>query len=200
MAIDRSPIAGSVRVRRVTDPAPRPDSVRLALPREATAIAQLQHRAWSAQFAAYPELVGELDIAEMSQIWHSAITRPPVAQCRVLVAVDTADRVVGFASTLPADDPDAEAGVDGAVSELLVDAGDRRRGHGSRLLNACVDTLHADGFTRATCWVASRDDEFRRFLTEAGWAADGSHREIGLADGSVRVKQVRLHTDVSVAR
>ena len=56
------------------------------------------------------------------------------------------------------------------------------------------------GFTRATCWVGSTDDDLRRFLSEAGWAADGSHREIGLADDSVRIKQVRLHTDITGAR
>lgn len=184
----------------MTEPVQRPDSVRLALPREATAIAEVQHRAWSKRFAAYQELVAGLDFAEMSQLWHRAITRPPLAQCRVLVAVDSQDRVVGFASTLPADDPDAEAGVDGAIGEFLVDLGERRQGHGSRLLHACVDTLRADGFSRATCWVGSLDDDFRMFLTEAGWAADGSHREIGLADDSVRIKQVRLHTDISVAR
>lgn len=184
----------------MTDPTQRPDSVRLALPREATAIAEVQYRAWSAQFAAYPQVVAGLDSLEMSQVWHHSITRPPLVQCRVLVAVDTADRVVGFATTLPADDPDADAGVDGAVGEFMIEVRDRGRGHGSRLLNACVDTLRADGFTRATCWVGSGDDDLRQFLTEAGWAADGSHREIGLADDSVRIKQVRLHTDISTAR
>jgi GNAT superfamily N-acetyltransferase len=181
----------------VTNSAERPDSVRLALPREAEAIAELQHRSWSEHFAEYPDLVAGLDATEMTKLWHQAITRPPVAQCRVLVAVDTDDRVVGFASTLPADDPDAEQGVDGTVGEFIVDPGQRHRGHGSRLLNACVDTLRADGFQRATYWVSSTDDDIRRFLTGAGWAPDGSRREIGLADDSMRIKQIRLHTDIT---
>ena len=43
-----------------------------------------------------------------------------------------------------------------------------------------------------------RDDDVRRtFLTEAGWAPDGAHRELDLhGNGTVRVKQVRLHTDL----
>lgn len=186
-------------MRRVTNSAERPESVRLALPHEAQVIAALQHRVWSVQFEAFPELLAELDPAEMAALWHHAITRPPLAQCRVLVAVDSQDRVVGFASTLPADDPDADQRSDGAVGEFLIDVAERGRGHGSRLLNACVDTLRADGFRRATCWIGSTDDHFRQFLLQSGWAPDGSHREIGLADDSVRIKQVRLHSDITVA-
>ncbi|MDO5498547.1 MAG: GNAT family N-acetyltransferase [Propionibacteriaceae bacterium] len=122
---------------------------------------------------------------------------PPLAACRVLVAVAAEGGVVGFATTLPSDDPDATAGTDGLIAEFLIDPGARGRGHGSRLLHACIDTLRADGFALATTWVRSTDDDLRRFLTSAGWAPDGSHREIGLTDDSVRIKQVRLHTDIT---
>lgn len=147
--------------------------------------------------AAHSALIAQLDAQAMTGLWQQAISRPPLAQCRVLVALDTDEKVVGFASTLPADDPDAEAGADGMVGEFIIDPGRRHQGHGSRLVNACVDTLRADGFRRATWWVGSTDDELRTFLTDAGWAPDGSHREIGLADDTVRLKQIRLHTDIT---
>jgi len=58
--------------------------------------------------------------------------------------------------------------------------------------------MRADRFTRALVWLNSDDDARRAFLTDAGWAPDGAHRELDLTgDGTVRVKQVRLHTDVS---
>ena len=60
---------------------------------------------------------------------------------------------------------------------------------------ACADTLTADRFSRAVTWLSSTDDALREFLTEAGWAPDGAHRELDLhGDGTVQVKQVRLHT------
>jgi len=75
-----------------------------------------------------------------------------------------------------------------------------RHGHGSRLTQACADTLRADRFTTAVTWLTSEDDVRRAFLTQAGWATDGAHRELDLhGDGSVRVKQVRLHTDLGGA-
>jgi ribosomal protein S18 acetylase RimI-like enzyme len=173
------------------------DSVRLALPGEARQIAEVQRRSWAATADAdvAAALLATVDADAMAAAWEGAVRRPPEARFRILVAVE-ASRVAGFAVTRPGSDPDAEPAGDGAVEELTVDPVARRRGHGSRLLNACADTLRADGFRQATIWVASRDDELRRFLTAAGWAADGAHREIGSEDGQVRIRQVRLHTDL----
>ena len=107
--------------------------------------------------------------------------------------------MVGFATTMPSQDEDADQGVDGAIDQFVVDPAAQHRGHGSRLLNACADTLRADGFDRACCWVNASDDALRLFLTAAGWAADGARREIGPEDGSVRLKQVRLHTNLAAS-
>jgi GNAT superfamily N-acetyltransferase len=112
----------------------------------------------------------------------------------VLVALER-NRVVGFAVVGPAADPDSDPVADGELLELTVDAGERGKGHGSRLLTAAVDTMTADRFTRAVFWAIASDDHLRSFLITAGWAADTAHRELDLdGTGSTRVKQVRLHT------
>ena len=114
----------------------------------------------------------------------------------MLVAVDGV-RVVGYATTVPAQDPDADPAADGEIEEFVVDPPARRRGHGSRLLNACADTLRADGFARARCWVASTDDDAAALpRPPRGWARRRQHREIGSDDVDVRLGQVRLHTDL----
>jgi GNAT superfamily N-acetyltransferase len=112
----------------------------------------------------------------------------------VLVALER-NRVVGFAVLSPAADPDRDPSTDGEMQELTVDTDERGKGHGSRLLQAVADTLVADRFTRAVTWAAAADDELRKFLTDAGWAPDGAHRELDLdGTGATTVKQVRLHT------
>jgi ribosomal protein S18 acetylase RimI-like enzyme len=141
-------------------------------------------------------MLASVSLADMVDTWRQAIERPPEAAYRVLVATD-GQRIVGFATTTPDQDEDAEAGRDGAIDQFVVDPPAQHQGHGSRLLNACADTLRADGFDQASCWVNAADDAFRRFLTAAGWAADGATREIGPEDDSVRLKQVRLHTSLS---
>lgn len=185
--------------------APRPAQVRLALPSETEAIAALQRRCWDHDQPAELRqwLLDNLDLAAVAAGWHDAVVRPPDARCRVLVAIAETDGsdapgsgpLVGFVTTQPADDPDADNAADGEIGEWLVDPAARGQGHGSRLLNAAVDTLRADGFRRATIWAVATDDGRRRVLVDSGWDADGAHRTIG-PDESLGMKQVRLHTAI----
>lgn len=168
-------------------------SVRVAWPADAAGISAVQARAWQQrygeQMAALLDGAGE---AELTEAWRTSLARPPEARHRALVAL-AHDVVVGFALTVPGADPDSDPGVDGEIREFTVDPRQTRAGHGSRLLQACADTLEADRFTRATWWVASTDDVLRAFLTSAGWAADGATRELADESGN-SIKQVRLHT------
>lgn len=180
-------------------PTPGPDvSVRVAWADDAAAIAAVQVAAWRREYAEVlpVDLLESLDADALAAGWHQALTRPEDARNRVLVALERA-AVRGYAVTCPSPDPDADRVADGEIADLVVHPEHQRAGHGSRLLQACADTLRADKFARGTCWVRSRDDVRRGFLTGAGWAADGAHRELDLrGDGSVTVKQVRLHTDL----
>lgn len=169
-------------------------SVRIAWADDAEAIAGLQARAWPVVFAGLlpPEAL-EVDADRAAEIWRGVLGRPADARSRVLVALER-NRVVGFAITSPATDPDCDPVADGELMDLTVDPGERGRGHGSRLLQAAVDTMRADRFTRAVLWAVASDDALRQFLADAGWAPDSAHRELDLeGDGTTLVKQVRLH-------
>jgi len=174
-------------------------SVRVAWADDAPGIAAVQVRAWRAAYADLlpADVLEALDVDEFAALWHASLTHPKDARNRVLVALER-NMIRGFAMTMPASDTDADPVADGEVSEVTVDPGHTRQGHGSRLVQACADTLRADRFARAVVWLNSTDDALREFLTGAGWAPDGAHRELDLhGDGSVRVKQVRLHTDLT---
>lgn len=182
-----------------TAPGPSADvSVRVAWADDATRIAAVQVRAWRREYARLlpAEVVDALDADEFAAAWQASLSSPKDARNRVLVALER-NTVRGFAVTGPATDPDVDPVAVGEVSELTVDPGQTRHGHGSRLVQACADTLRADRFSKALVWLNTEDDVRRTFLAGAGWAADGAHRELDLhGDGSVRVKQVRLHTDL----
>lgn len=183
-------------------PGPTADvSVRVGWADDATSIAAVQVRAWRQEYADLlpAEVLDALDADEFAAAWEASLNSPQDARNRVLVALER-NTVRGFAVTGPAADPDADPVADGEISELTVDPEQTRHGHGSRLVQACADTLRADRFTTALVWLNSDDDVRRAFLTGAGWAPDGAHRELDLhGDGSVRVKQVRLHTDLTEA-
>ena len=176
-------------------------SVRVGWADDAPGIGAVQARAWRQEYADLlpAEVLDTFDADQFAGAWHRSLQAPRDARQRVLVALER-NTVRGFAVTGPASDPDLDPVADGDVSELVVDPAHTREGHGSRLLQACVDTLRADRFTTGHTWLNADDDARRAFLTGAGWGPDGAHRELDLhGDGSVRVKQVRLHTDLSEA-
>ncbi|MGH3414509.1 MAG: GNAT family N-acetyltransferase [Marmoricola sp.] len=174
-------------------------SCRVAWPDDAPAIAEVQVRAWRTSYDGIlpRELLDALDATELAEGWRVSVGRPPDARNRVLVAL-AGDEVTGFALTGPAMDPDCDPVAEGELTDLTVAPDRRGDGHGSRLLQACVDTLRADSFTRAVTWLPTTADQLRTFLTEAGWGPDGAHRTLDLTgDETVTVKQVRLHTDLA---
>jgi ribosomal protein S18 acetylase RimI-like enzyme len=181
-------------------PGPTADvSVRVGWADDAPGIAAVQARAWRSEYVDLlpTDVLEALEPAELAAVWHESLARPKDARNRVLVALER-NTVRGFAVTAPASDPDTDQVADGEIVELTVDPENTRQGHGSRLVQACAETLKADRFSRAVVWVASTDDARRGFLTEAGFAPDGAHRELDLhGDGTVRVKQVRLHVDLA---
>ena len=173
-------------------------SCRVAWADDAGAIAALQVRTWQASYAdLLPPGALDLDPDAVAEAWRASLVRPQDARNRVLVALER-NRVRGFAVTGPASDPDCDPVSDAELMEFNVDPDARGQGHGSRLLQAAVDTMRADRFSRAVLWSIASDDALRRFLTEAGWAPDSAHRELDLdGEGTTLVKQVRLHTSFS---
>lgn len=190
-------------------------SVRVAWTADAEAIAAVQVRAWQTTYADLlpAEVVTSADEAAIAAHWRDSLHRPLDARNRALVVL-SGSTVVGFAATAPADDPDADPIADGAIIAFHIDPDATGRGHGSRLLNASVETLRADGFRRGLIWLFAADDAMRAFLTGAGWAPDGAFRELAAGDsadgdgaestdievgevGAVaeheRTKQIRLH-------
>lgn len=171
-------------------------SVRVAWAADAEAIAGVQVRSWRTTYATLlpAAVLDSLDPADIAAQWRASLQRPPDARNRALVVL-ARDTVVGFAATAPADDPDCDPVADGAIIAFHIDPDATGQGHGSRLLNASIDTLRADGFRRAVTWLFTADDAMRAFLTAAGWAPDGAHRELAPEADSAgpRAKQVRLH-------
>lgn len=171
-------------------------SVRVAWADDAPAIAALQVRTWRQAYADLLPADALPDEAAVAEAWRGSLARPADARQRALVALER-NRVVGLAVTGPAGDPDCDPVADAELAELVVDPDEQRRGHGSRLLQAAVDTMRADRFVRAVLWSIASDDALRGFLAGAGWAPDSAHRELDLdGSGQVRIKQVRLHTEL----
>lgn len=172
-------------------------SARLAWPSDASAIAQIQIAAWRQDYTDVlpTEVLLGLKADQFTESWEASLNKPQDARMRVLVALERAT-VRGFALIHPSQDPDADGVSDSEIGEFVIDPLHRRAGHGSRLLQASIDTLLADKFSRALWWVTASNDILRSFVTGTGWESDGAHRELQ-SEGGVSLKQIRLHTSLA---
>jgi GNAT superfamily N-acetyltransferase len=176
--------------------------VRPARPEDAAEIARIQLVTWRTAYRRMfpPHVLANLDEAYLARGWTEAITATPSPKHRVLIAVEqseAAGATVGFAASGPADEqalaPEEQPLGDdvAAITDLLVEPRWGRRGHGSRLLSACVDLWREDGFKTAVAWAYEADPAMQKFLTSSGWQPDGVGRALDVDD--MLVNQLRLH-------
>jgi GNAT superfamily N-acetyltransferase len=172
-------------------------SVRVATPWDVEAVGAVQALVWREAYASLlsSEALAAATPQEFARVWRESLAKPPSGAYRLLVAC-SGDDVVGFAAVGPNADPDATQ-VDGELLVGGVSPGARHGGHGSRLLNAAVDTAGVLGFARVRTWLLESDRTTRTFLEAAGFALDGARRERGTgpAEGDV-AGEVRLTAEV----
>ncbi|MCU1538959.1 MAG: GCN5-related N-acetyltransferase, partial [Humibacillus sp.] len=174
---DRGPVAdASVRVARVSD-APAVGFVQAVVYREA----------YAATVA--PDVLAAFEPRAFTIAWRESLTTPPTPDHLLLVAC-AGEQVVGLAAVGPSEDPDGEG-----VAELLVfgvHPEARRQGHGSRLLNAAVDTARGRNRHELATWVLGSDDATLAFLGFAGLEPDGAHRERVVGPDGSTAQEVRV--------
>jgi len=171
---------------------PAPDaSVRRARPADTATMAALTLASWRAQPADLVpvDALEAVEVDDLAAEWLESVASPPSRRHVVLVALE-GDDVVGYVLVAPSQDPDSD-GASGEVADLVVRADRTRRGHGSRLLAAAVDTLREIGTAELLTWVAVGDDARLAFLASAGLAADGASRTLEGDPGTATLRQVR---------
>ncbi|MEU0241604.1 GNAT family N-acetyltransferase [Nocardiopsis sp. NPDC006198] len=177
--------------------------VRPARATDVDTVVDVQVASWRAVYGALlPDaVVAEIGGADarrqFHEQWTAALESPPTSRHRLVVATDEVGgvrTVTGFAAFGPAGDPDLWPATDAEVFALHVDPERAREGHGSRLVNACVDHLVDDGFGTVHVWVPEADNALRAFFEASGWRADGARREIDLGSP---LPMVRLHAAIS---
>ncbi|QGN56923.1 GNAT family N-acetyltransferase [Nostocoides sp. HKS02] len=174
-------------------------SVRTARESDAPAVGLVQDAVWREAYAAVlpEEVLAAFDPAAFAGAWRRSLAAPPAGVHRLLVAC-AGDQVVGFAAIGPSQDPDASPET-GELTAIGVHPQARRAGHGSRLLNAAVDTLRGAGAAAMATWVLATDEAGRAFLTRAGLTPDGAFRDRVVSPDRLTAREVRLVADISRA-
>jgi len=167
-------------------------AVRDARPGEVEAVGAIQARVWREAYAGRltADVLEAFDGAVFADIWRRSLQDPPAGVYRLLVALE-GTQVRGYAAVAPSQDPDL-GHTAGEVSTLGVDPQARGRGHGSRLLNACVDLLGEAGAELVAAWLPGSDEAARAFFHAGGFAPDGAFRDRVVAADGATLREVRL--------
>jgi GNAT superfamily N-acetyltransferase len=174
-------------------PGPLADaSVRRARPNDAPAVGMVQAVVFREVYTGRvpDDVVAMFEPEPFARAWRDSLTAPPEGVHRLLVAC-AGEQVVGAAAIGPSQDPDAGAGT-GEVTLLAVHPEARRQGHGSRLLNACVDLLREAGADAVATWLLSDDESGRAFLGASGFGPDGAYRDRVVSPEGETLREVRL--------
>ncbi len=163
-------------------------SVRTARVADAEAVGRVQAAVWRDAYRDVldPRLVKAFVPDPFTRAWDQSLRNPPSTLHRLLVATEL-NEIVGFSAMAP-----AEADHTAEVLAMGVDPGHRGRGHGSRLINATVDTLRAGDFEAMELWILAEADETRAFLEKAGLHTDGAHRDRVVDPDGSTAREIRL--------
>jgi ribosomal protein S18 acetylase RimI-like enzyme len=178
-------------------PGPLADaSVRRARPNDAPAVGMVQAVVFREAYAGRvpDDVVAHFEPEPFARAWRSSLQAPPEGVHRLLVAC-AGTQVVGAAAIGPSQDPDAGPAT-GEVTLLAVHPDARRQGHGSRLLNACVDLLREAGAEAVAAWLLADDEATRAFLGASGFGPDGAYRDRVVSPDGETLREVRLATRI----
>lgn len=167
-------------------------SVRLARESDAPAVGLVQATVWREAYAGVlpPDVIATFEPAAFAKAWRTSLASPPDGVYRLLAAC-AGEQVVGFASIGPSQDPDASP-LTGELTAIGVHPEARRAGHGSRLLNAAVDTLRGAGADTLHTWLLATDEATRAFFAHAGLSPDGAFRDRVVSPDGQTAREVRL--------
>jgi ribosomal protein S18 acetylase RimI-like enzyme len=107
-------------------------------------------------------------------MWSEALGRPDDSRA-ILVVIDHAEEVVGFAAVGSA--PDVQS--TGELYAINIEPDRWGRGYGRALLARAEVELAALGYDEAVLWVLPGNERARRFYEASGWASDGTERVRG---------------------
>lgn len=169
--------------------------MRTARTEDLPAIGAVQAQVWRDAFGELvePQTLAEFTPDAFEAAWRTSLPAPPSPVHRLLVATEL-DDVVGFVAVGPTE----ETG-DGEILAGGVSPERRGHGHGSRLLNAAMDTLAANDIHHVRVRVVERNTPLVRFLAVAGFVASGGYADRVVTSTGDTVREIELHTDSSAS-
>lgn len=168
---------------------PKSAQIRRATAADVHGIADVHVASWKTAYRGIlPDgVLDELSVEQRAQRWTEILAR---GESTTVVAEDQSG-IVGFASLGTSRDADADPGRVAEILAVYVSPSCWGRGFGTRLCEAALAELAADGFSEVTLWVLQRNERAIRFYRGLGFGPDGASQEktIGTAQQVIRLRK-----------
>ena len=99
-------------------------------------------------------------------------------------------RVIGFAAFGPSRDEGVDQERVGEVYAIDLEPREWRRGHGSSLVGAAIESLQEEGYAEVTLWILHNNERGIKFYEVVGFEADEAAKVVTRKDGT-ELHQVR---------
>jgi len=99
-------------------------------------------------------------------------------------------RIIGFVAFGASRDEDADQERVGEVYAIYLEPREWRRGHGSSLIGAAVESLQEEGYAEVTIWILHNNERGTKFYETVGFEADEAVKVVMRKDGT-ELHQVR---------
>jgi ribosomal protein S18 acetylase RimI-like enzyme len=162
--------------------------IRRAEPSDANGIAEVKVASWkSAYRGILPDsLLDNLSVEHNESRWRARI----IEHTSQVLVFEQNDRIIGFVAFGASRDEDADQERVGEVYAIYLEPREWRRGHGSSLVGAAIESLQEEGYAEVTLWILHNNERGIKFYEVVGFEADEAAKVVTRKDGT-ELHQVR---------
>ena len=150
--------------------------IRRAEPSDAKGIAEVKVASWkSAYRGILPDsLLDNLSVEHNESRWRARI----IEHTSQVLVLEQNGRIIGFVAFGASRGEDADQERVGEVYAIYLEPREWRRGHGSTLVDAALESLQKGGYTEVMLWVLHNNERGIKFYEAVGFEADGATRVV----------------------
>ena len=150
-------------------------SIRLAIPEDASGIAEVHVAAWRAAYKGHmpDDFLNNLTVEQKTTAWRRALQESSPG---TTVVWEQQQHIVGFCVYGPSRDPDASANTTGELVAINFHPDYWRRGFGTVMCRHVIDESEKRNWGSLTLWVLKENLPARRFYECLSFLPDGKEK------------------------
>lgn len=150
-------------------------SIRLAIPEDASAIAEVHIAAWRAAYKGHmpDDFLNSLTLEQKASVWRRALQEPSPGTTLVW---EQQQRIIGFCVYGPLRDADVRLTHTGELVAINFHPHYWRRGFGTVMCQCVIDEGEKRNWESLTLWVLKENHPARRFYERLGFLTDGKEK------------------------